>query len=532
MKHYSVTFRPEGACVSVHEGTMLLDAAGHAGIILNAACGGAGTCGKCEVLLLPDRRRVLACQYLITSDLVVEVPARSHLFEERILRHGIDRKIAICPSIHEHLPHLRGVAQVFGVAVDIGTTTVVAKLVDMATGECRATAASSNPQIACGDDVISRIAYAEHVEGLDALNKAIVGCINNLIDRLTADSGVQSDSIYELTAAGNTTMTHILLKYPLAQLGQAPYRAYSTKGVDRKADETGIAINPGGNVHVIDSIAGFVGSDITAAVIAAGMDEVDAMTLHVDIGTNGEIVLGTKGLMFAASCAAGPALGGARISQGGRAASGAIESVSMLEGGVDIHVDVIGGGCARTICGSGLIDAMAVLLDLGIVDSTGRLLARAEVQARLAPAMLDRIVERNGQPAFVLAGSEKDGNAVALTQRDIRETQLAKAAVRAGIVLLQKKLQIRDEDLQQVLLAGAFGNYIRRESAIRMGLLPNVPLDKVHFIGNAAASGASMILLSGECRKLASEIAARVRYVEIAHEPEFQTIFAEAMMFD
>jgi uncharacterized 2Fe-2S/4Fe-4S cluster protein (DUF4445 family) len=352
--------------------------------------------------------------------------------------------------------------------------------------------------------------------------------VNGLVGKVCAEADVAADHVWEVTVAGNTTMNHIFLQYPVRQLGQAPYEAYSTAAVDRNAGEMGIAINARGNVHVIESIAGFVGSDITAVAVAVGMDEVEEMTLVVDIGTNGELVLGTKDRMFAASCAAGPALEGARIGQGSRAVDGAIEAVFVA--GEDIDVDVIGGSTPRSICGSGLIDAMAVVLELGLVDSTGRFVEKEDVEGKVSAAILERLIERGGQGAFVLA--DNDEGQVVLTQKDIRETQLAKAAIRAGISLLEKKAGITDADLGQVLLAGAFGNYIRRESAVKIGLLPDVGIEKVHFVGNAASAGARMILVSKECRQLASDIVSRIEYVEIAHETEFQMVFADALMFE
>jgi uncharacterized 2Fe-2S/4Fe-4S cluster protein (DUF4445 family) len=257
------------------------------------------------------------------------------------------------------------------------------------------------------------------------------------------------------------------------------------------------------------------------------------MTLVVDIGTNGELILGTKEAMFAASCAAGPALEGARISQGSRAVAGAIERV--LVNNDDIDLDIIGtegGAFARTICGSGLIDAVAVLLDMGLIDETGRFVEKDELTGKLSDDILGRLIEQDGQGAFVLAHNTGNNNEpVILTQKDIRETQLAKAAIRAGIILLQKKIGINDEDIEQVLLAGAFGNYIRRESAKRIGLLPDVELEKIHFVGNAASTGAEMVLLSSECRELAAEIVKKIEYVEIANQAEFQDVFAESLMF-
>jgi len=533
MKHFAVTFKPDGKRITVHAGTTILEAAGQAGIILNTVCGGSGTCGKCRVRLQPGDRSVLACRQRIQEDITVEVPRESRFFEQVILHHGIDRQIEIAPSIHDRYPELKGAGHLFGVAVDIGTTTVVAMLVDLADGLCKATAATENPQIRYGDDVISRISYAAGKDGLDRLHETIINCVNDLIGRLCGSANVEASQIYELTVAGNTTMNHIFLKFPVEQLGRAPYKAWSTEAQDRNAGEMGIAINPRGNVHVIESIAGFVGSDITAVAVAVGMDEAERMTLVVDIGTNGEIILGTKDRMYAASCAAGPALEGARIAQGSRAVEGAIEAVFVSgDDGGDIDIDVIGGGAARSICGSGLIDAVAVLLELGLLDETGRFVEKKSLTGRLGEAILDRLIERNGQPAFVLAHNGDNGNpSVVLTQKDIRETQLAKAAIRAGIELLQKRAHIADEDIEQVLLAGAFGNYIRRQSALTIGLLPNVGVEKVHFVGNAAGSGARMILVSSRCRKLAKAIASGIEYVEIAHEARFQTVFAEALMF-
>jgi uncharacterized 2Fe-2S/4Fe-4S cluster protein (DUF4445 family) len=274
-----------------------------------------------------------------------------------------------------------------------------------------------------------------------------------------------------------------------------------------------------------------VGSDTTAVAIAVDMDSVEEMTLVVDIGTNGEIVLGTKDKLYAASCAAGPALEGARINQGSRAMEGAIEAVVVNEG--DIGLDVIGGCAPRSICGSGLIDAVAVLLDLGIIDASGRFVEPSKAKDTLPPAIFSRIVELRGQPAFCLAYA-KTGKLpkVLLTQADIRQVQLAKAAVRTGIKLLQKKIGLlKDSDIEHILLAGAFGSYIRRESALRIGLLPEVPVERIRFVGNAACSGAQILLLSRDYRDLARELARRIRYIEIANEPDFASVFADSMLF-
>jgi uncharacterized 2Fe-2S/4Fe-4S cluster protein (DUF4445 family) len=520
MKHFNITFKPDGRQIFIHAGSTLLEAAGQAGIILNTVCGGKGSCRKCLVNLEPDGREVLACQYHIDSNLTVTIPPASRFFEHKILTHGIDTKAKVRPDVCEKYKKTASAGEIFGVAVDIGTTTVVAKLIDMTTGLSLATQAELNPQARYGDDVISRINYAQTDENLAEMHNTIIDLLNEMIEKLCRQVSTSTKRrIYEICVVGNTTMNHIFLKLPVVQLGQAPYKAFSLDAKDLSPEKLGLKINSAGNIHTVENIAGFVGSDTVSVALAADVSSADEMTLVVDIGTNGEVVLGNKDKLYAASCAAGPAFEGARISCGSRAAEGAIEAV-VINGG-DIDFDTIGNCSPRSICGSGLIDAVAVLLDLGLIDTTGRYTSPAE----LPLAIVSRICQKQGEHAFRIDGK------VILTQKDIREVQLAKAAIRAGIRLLQKKVGIEDDDIKQVLLAGAFGNYIRRESALRIGLLPSLPPERIHFIGNAAASGAEMILLSQRCRTQAEELARKIEYVEIAHQPEFQDIFADSMMF-
>ncbi len=532
MKHYAVIFNPDCREITIHSGATILEAAAQAGIILNTTCGGAGTCNKCAVLVGPKRKKVQACQYLVESDLTVTIPSESRFYEQQILQHGLEREFDIAPHIHERIPELSEKPHaVYGVAVDIGTTSVVAKLIDLAGGQCRATASAANPQIQYGDDVISRISYASAApDGQADLHRVIIDCLNTLIDQLCEDADVPHDYIYELTAAGNTTMNHLFLNFPVEQLGQHPYEAYSVDAHDRRPGDLGIKINPEGNIHTIENIAGFVGSDTTAVAVAVGFDTIDEMTLAIDIGTNGEIVLGTKDKMYAASCAAGPALEGARIEQGSRAIDGAIERVFGNDD--DIDLDVIGNTTPRSICGSGLIDAVSELIELGVIDTTGRIKDIDELDDSLPQAIAERLTEVNGQPAFILAHNKgSDVPPVILTQKDVRETQLAKAAISAGIKLLQKKVGVTDLQIKHILMAGAFGNYIRRESALRIGLLPNVPPERIRFVGNAASSGARMVLLSSRYRTIANDLADAIEYIEIGHDPDFQMVFADSLLF-
>jgi len=528
MNHFTISFKPDGRQITIHSGATLMDAAGQAGIIMNTICGGKGTCKKCLLKLEPTGREVLACQYRIQSDLTVTIPDESRFFEQKILKHGIDTEIEATAAIYEKYIGKASPEKIFGIAVDIGTTTVVAKLINMIDGQCLATEAVLNPQSRYGDDVISRISYAQNEEKLAELHRVIIDCVNDLASKLCNKTTVDAKFIYEMCVVGNTTMNHIFLELPISQLGQAPYKAFSLEAHDVSAGQLHLEMNPAGNVHTVENIAGFVGSDTTAVALAVDIDSSEEMTLVVDIGTNGELVLGTKDKLYAASCAAGPALEGARITCGSRAAEGAIEAVVVNEG--DIDLEVIGNCPARSICGSGLIDAVAVLLELGIIDVTGRFAEPATLKGKVSTAILSRISEQQGEPAFVLSESDSTGK-IFLRQKDIRETQLAKAAIRAGIKLLQNRIGLEDDDIERILLAGAFGNYIRKESALRIGLLPDVPLERIVFVGNAASSGARMALVSQHYRDKARELAGKIEYIEIAHEPEFQDVFADSILF-
>ncbi|MBN1975505.1 MAG: DUF4445 domain-containing protein [Sedimentisphaerales bacterium] len=522
MNHFKIIFEPENKQIFIHEDAALLEAAGQAGIIINASCGGKGICKKCCVYIGPDRRKVLACQYKIHSDLIVTIPPESRYFEPKILEHGIAGKKEHS-DICEKYRKTTGKRDIYGAAVDIGTTTVVVKLIDMAEGEIIATEAALNPQSQYGDDVISRITFAESDKKLQILQKTIIDCINNLIGKLCGKSSVNSDSIYELCAVGNTAMSHIFLGFPIAQLGLSPYHAYSLESCDLPADKMGLTINPAGNVHTAENIAGFVGSDTIAVALAADINSADQITLIIDIGTNGEIVLGTKDRLYAASCAAGPAFEGARIKCGSRATVGAIEAVIINKD--DIDINVIGNSQARSICGSGLIDTAAVMLELGILEKSGRFADLETLRKKLPAEINKRLRQHNGELAFFL--TEK----VYISQSDIRQIQLAKAAVQAGIRLLLKQFNIQPCDIQHVLLAGAFGNYIRSHSALKIGLLPAIESGKIQFIGNAAASGSQMMLLSTENRRKASLLAQKIQYIELANSPDFQDVFADCIAF-
>jgi len=422
-------------------------------------------------------------------------------------------------------------AECFGVAFDIGTTTLAGYLLDLNSGDQVSVAAAMNPQAQIGDDVISRISYVmREPSGLDRLRSSVVGQLNKLLKTLCDGAGIPRDRIYEAAVVGNTCMMHLFLGVDPSHLAVAPYVPVLTHSVCANAGELGVEINEFGRVYVLPGIAGYVGADTVGVVLAAGCHEDDQLTLAVDIGTNGEIVLGSKGRMLACSTAAGPAFEGAHIKHGMRAASGAVDAVWFDDGG--IQFSTIGGVKAAGICGSGLLDAIICLVKAGIVEPSGRIVDADEVPKDYSHLCSRLRVGEQGNE-FILAAAEESsiGKPIVITQRDIREVQLAKGAIAAGIQTLMDRLDVRPGDLDRIVLAGAFGNYVRKESAIQAGMIPNVPLAKVHSVGNAAGEGAKLALISLRAREDADRIAESVEYVELTTDSGFQERFADALTF-
>ena len=418
-----------------------------------------------------------------------------------------------------------------GVAFDIGTTTVAGILVDLNTGEEKAITCRTNPQVVYGDDVVGRISYAqEHSHGLDDLQSRIVSCLNDMIAELCQSASLDKECIYEVTVVGNTTMNHLLLHVDPTTVAQAPYTAVLREAVNIKAAELGIQINPNGNLYTMPNIAGFVGGDTVGVVLATDMMHSDRTILAIDIGTNGEIVMGSKRRMVSCSTAAGPAFEGARIQFGMRAAEGAIEKVVFNS---DVEINVIGNATPKGICGTALLDTVSEMIRTGIVDETGRIQQPQALPASVPEALRRRVVPGQRGCDFVLVDGAMthNGRPILLSQRDVREVQLAKGAISAGIEILKKELGITNDDIEAILLAGAFGNFIRRSSARRVGLLPDVPIERIRFVGNAAGAGARMVLATSECREEAERISRFVQYLELAGRPDFQQQFATSMLF-
>ena len=608
---HRVTFQPQGRSVSVLDGTTVLEAAAVAGLVIDTPCGGAGTCGKCRVLVSQggrassdaDQRAFtkdeveagwrLACQSRVRNDMVVHVPTGSLFGGDHQIRRDSSvggpaevrptiRKVYVelpIPTLEDPRPDLLrleektgpfmvGVAMLrhapsrlrqqgykgtavlsdhqlidfeegdtttrcFGVAVDIGTTTMVGSLLDLRDGRELAVVSRMNPQVNFGDDVLSRIQHsASCPHCLEELRQAVIHEIGGMIQVLCSEADVDARFIYEATFAGNTTMQHLLCGVDPSPLGAVPFAPAHGRGVLLAAHDMGISINPHGMCYVFPVIGGFVGGDTVAGMMATQIDELEGPVLMVDIGTNGEIVLAHEGELLAASTAAGPAFEGARISCGMRGARGAIEKVLLND---DVHLGVIGNVAPMGICGSGLIDLAAELLRVGIVSSEGRLLPARELPTELPSALAGRVrTADDGSTMFVL--TEPDGatahKSLSLTQRDIRELQLGSGAIRAGVSMLLRKVGLMPADLKTVLIAGGFGGFIRRDNAQRLGLLPpDVHHERIHYVGNVSLAGARWAILSLEAREHGEELARRARHLELSVDGDFQKEFAEAMIF-
>ena len=497
MNELKVIFQPQGRTVYVLPGTKIIEAAANAGIIIDTPCGGSGTCKKCKVTIVEQDTRIdcLACQQTISKDTTVEVPQNSLLLAP-------DKIVIDSEIVHKIIPDRKYEDGTFGVAVDIGTTTLAASLVNLKDGAEIAVMGSHNPQITYGDDVISRINVSSgNPKGLEHLQKAIIKQINSMIDNLCKQGGIDKNSIYEITIAGNTAMQHLFRGIDPSPLAQLPFEPAWRGGESVKAAQLNIKINPDGVVYIFPVIGGFVGGDISAGMIAVDLLNQPQPLLMIDIGTNGEIVLVKDNKIFAASTAAGPAFEGAGISCGMRAMSGAIEKVKYEN---QFIYNVIGNTKPIGICGSGLIDATAEFLNAKLIDSTGRM---TEPEIEIAPK-------------------------VKITQKDIRQMQLAVGAIRAGISIMLKKAGINSCDLKRVLVAGGFGSFIRRNHAQRIGLLPaDITHEKISFIGNTSLAGAKLALLSLNARQKTEDLAKQTEHIELSADFDFQNEFANAMIF-
>lgn len=498
--------------ISADPGRTLLDVIrAQDGLPVHAPCGGQGTCKKCTVYLT-DRegeRSVLACRTQAEEGMVVRLPAVEPL-EVELNADGEDI-LPIQPDAG-----LSG----YGVACDVGTTTVVCHLMELSTGRRVATVGEGNAQRPYGGDVIARIkASMEGRRG--ALTAAIIAQLSHMIEALCRTAHVALSEVKRMSIAANTTMLHLLTGLPPDGIGQAPFRPESLFGDEWDARRLGLPFD--GPVYLLPAVSGYVGGDITADLLAVGMDEETAPVLLIDVGTNGEMALGCGDHFTCCSTAAGPAFEGAQIHCGMTAAPGAISAVEYREG--KVVCSVIGGGEAVGLCGSGLIDAMAVMLTVGAVDETGRMYDIDEDEGEIPEAALPYLFLLDGNPAFRLSGQ------VCVTQADVRKLQLGKGAIAAGVRVLMDTYGAGFEQISGLLLAGGFGSYIRPASAARIGLIPAELLSVTRAVGNTAAGGAQMALVSSAARRKLSALQRNMKYYELSGLAAFNDAYMEAMMF-
>jgi uncharacterized 2Fe-2S/4Fe-4S cluster protein (DUF4445 family) len=588
---FTVDFEPVGRRGVCARDQSFLDCARQLSVDLVSICGGIGNCERCKVqivsgqvskLTLEEEASLtkdevaqgyrLACQAYPLSDVKLHVPPESLTALQRTQVEGLEVDITPEPPVRGLNAHLsaptlasplsddsnlwdslglsageidfhvqqtlsqtlrnlnwelrvalRGNEIValgapdtrwLGLAVDIGTTKIAGYLLDMETGKTLAAKGMMNPQISYGEDVISRIVASTKSESnATKLQSLLTEALNQLAVDLCEEIKADIHTIVEAVVVGNTAIHHLFLRLPVKQLGLAPYIPAVRSAVDIKAREIGLKLSPGAYVHLLPNVAGYVGADHVAMLLSTRMDEAGKTALAIDIGTNTEICLNHRGRMTSVSCASGPAFEGAHIKFGMRAAPGAIEHVRLS--GARLEIQTISGEAPVGICGSGLLDVVAQLRLNQVLDRTGRMGVHPLVRSQ------------NGITEFMLV--EREGQeSITISQKDVRELQLAKAAIRLGIQALVLAEGLAEEDIEQVLIAGAFGTFIDVGSAITIGMLPALPLERFKQVGNAAGTGARLALISQSQRTRAQEIAQKDGYIELAAVPNFHRKFAEA----
>ena len=588
---FTIDFEPIGRRGSCSSAQSILDCARQFGVDIVSICGGIGNCEHCKVQVLAGQVSKLtleeeasltkeeiahgyrmACQAHPHSDIKLHIPPESLTAPQRTQVEGLEVDVSPEPlvrGLHAHLsaPTLdspiaddanlwatlglppgridyevqQSLSRILrdlnwdvraalrddeiiaidapgtkwlGLAVDIGTTKIAGYLLDLETGQTLAAKGMMNPQISYGEDVVSRIVTcSKSEENAEKLQSLLVEALNQLAAELCAEIQADPRDIVDIVVVGNTAIHHLFLRLPVKQLGLAPYVPAVRSAIDIKARELGLALAAGAYVHLLPNIAGYVGADHVAMLLATRIDQANQTSLAIDIGTNTEICLHHRGRLTSVSCASGPGFEGAHVKFGMRAAPGAIEHVRLSS--ERLEVQTIGSGEPVGICGSGLLDVVAQLRLNQILDRTGRM------------GTHPRVRNRNGMTEFVLV--EREGKEpITVSQKDVRELQLAKAAIRLGIQALVLAEGLAEEDIEQVIIAGAFGTFIDVQSAITIGMLPPLPLECFSQVGNAAGTGARLALISRSQRARAGEIAKKDRYIELAAVPNFNRKFAEA----
>lgn len=574
--------------VQSHGDANLLECLRLSGILLESPCNGKGICGKCKVKILSGRLSALSEQekkHLTPEEInqgirlaCLAIPQGEVKLDEQgllqekpnnvlggaavavdldpilkieqieIVKPTLENGYSLCQTIGDifseesnppisllkKLPcmskeerlwkvsyngksiDLRKKKELYGLAVDIGTTTVAVSLMDLSTGMILAEEGFVNPQKAFGLDVLSRIHYdMEQDNGVWELRKVIVQRLQKSAEEMAKKSQIAMDAIYEIVVSANSTMLHALLGVPLKSLGTAPYSSVFAQPITILAKELGFVLNDQTRLYCVPSVSTFIGGDIVSGVLASQLDSAEDTVLLVDIGTNGEIVLSRKGKMYSCSCAAGPALEGMNISCGMRAEPGAVEHVTLCAD--EVQLQTISNLPPVGICGSGLLETISQAVEKGIVGKTGRIVSES----------IFTDTDKDGKRRVVL----DDKNHIYLTQSDIRQVQFCKGAILSGILTLVKQLELEEEEIDRVIVAGQFGKHLNPESLTGAGLIPSALKDRISYIGNSSMIGAHLCLLNRNERRRAEKIAQNIEYIELSVSSGYEKLFTKCLQF-
>lgn len=553
-----INFITHNMAVEVEKGTTILEAARKAGITIESPCNAAGTCGKCKVKvankslenILQNGQHhlsaeekalgfVLSCQAKVIGNVDVEIPSKNSTKTLKILSYGQSFDIEIDGFITKEFKtdgktYVYAVDKViavedndttafkYGVVVDIGTTTLVASLVDMNSGEELFSVSALNPQSIIAQDVLSRIKYASTEDGLEEMYSGIIDKLNDMIKEIVNETGIKKKYIYETIFSGNTCMIHLAANVSPYSLGKYPYTPVLKGGSHLSASEHNLDIAENGLIYLPPIISSYVGPDITSGILATRLQDKKGTSIFIDIGTNGEMVIARDGKLSSASTAAGPAFEGMNISYGMRAEKGAVEYFN-IEDDDSIKIKTIQDEEPVGICGSGLLDIVGELVSHKVIGKNGRFVSPESLDL---PLMLrERLVKKDGKDAFEVAED------IFLTQKDVRQVQLAKGAVRAGIEFLMSSLDVDSNSVDRVLIAGSFGYHLRAKSLINLGLLPKEFDGKIEFVGNTSKSGGHAFLLNKNYRSEMTDLVGQIEVIELANGENFDKIFLKSLSF-
>ncbi len=547
MNSAKITFYPSKITGTVPTGITVLDAARRLGVTLESPCGGNGKCGKDMVQMRVNTTldTVLACKTAVETDLEIVVPSHEKQSALKIVEgfygksdgaRGVNPLVRkdgtrdgrghcstnVCLNdAFSFVEEGDTSASSYGVAVDIGTTTLVASLVGLNTGETLGSSSILNPLVHYGHDVMSRIKYSVvQRDGLFRMHLELISAVNLLTGLLCAGKCVNSAHIYHIVCAGNTTMQHIFLNKEIKGIGEYPYRAETLDSVTVPAKDLALNASQHALATAFPSISAYIGGDVVSGLLAIRPESCTSPAIFLDIGTNGEVVLFMDGKMAATSTAAGPCFEGMAISSGMRAGEGAIEHVAFED---ELTLEVIGNTRPRGVCGSGMLDIIAELLRVGLINARGRLVGK---EGNGIPEKYSTyLFEKDKKRYFRLADN------VSISQEDIRQVQLAKAAIRAGVEILLTTCGIRPDDLKTVVIAGAFGYHLKEESLFRTGFLPAMKNARLLYVGNSSLEGAVRLLLDKELTKESVHIARNAQVVELSQNPDFESAFVREMRF-